>query len=106
MYDLSCDSREEEEARGRVEMVSVDEKNEEVLLNDIEHHYSRQRDRLTRMFLVGVRREYRKNLNGVCCVCLGPIRLGACVKKVRYLGLSLSRYRNHQNPRRSDVVQM
>lgn len=74
---------------------------EERMLGDIETSYPKQRERLTRLFLLKVRKEFQKRLSGVCCVCLKEKVPSADHGNVRYLGLRLSRYANHRNPSRS-----
>ena len=104
VYDICCQKKSARRTRSAARKASVENVSEERMLVDIETSYTKQRERLTRMFLLKVRKEFRASLSGVCCVCLKEKVSSAEHGKVRYLGVRLSRYKNHHNPSRSSVV--
>lgn len=97
-YDVCCQQQETPAVTTLLREVVVENKEEKTLLADIESTFSRHRDRLTRIFLLEMRKTFHQNLNGVCCVCLDAEVPTTTDRRVRYLGLRLSRYGNHHNP--------
>ena len=98
VFDICCQKTSTVKPQWSVREVKLN-KTEEEVLQDIRSHYTTRRDRLTRLVLLLMRKEYGHVLNGVCCVCL-KAGLPKCPtgRKVRFLGIRLSRYTNHHNP--------
>lgn len=98
VFDLCCEEMKRDICTP-IKRVDVSMKSEEEMVKDASTFYSKFRDRLTRIVLLETRKQSCASLNGVCCVCLKRnVRKSDSVKRVRYLGLTFSRYSNQQNP--------